>query len=167
MRRAMFGLVCMSMMMAISAGAAVSGDSVELVGSTVPGQPAHTAGQFDVTVPGTLVFHSEGKPDLVMPYDNVFEFGLKREDAFHLVFFPAMFFGMVAPRPQRHVFTVSWHNTDGTGEEATFEVSRAFSEHLIPVMYARARKVCVRTEYGACTPVVPPPPPPRTPLMAP
>ena len=168
-------MVCLALLAgwAIPAKAVVSGEEVELVGTTVPGQMAHRAGHMDVTAPGTLVFHGDasgGKaagPELVMPYEKVFEFGLTSEDAFHLGFFPAMFFGMVAPRPQRHVFTVSWHDADGNGQEATFEISKALSTHLLPVMYARARGACVRREYGACTPVVPPPPQPRIPLTGP
>jgi hypothetical protein len=166
-------LVCLAMLAAGTAQATVSGDDVQLDGTTVPGITAHVTGRIDATVPGTLVFHttsSSGQAasaDLVMPYDKVFEFGLKNEDAFHLGFFPAMFFGMVAPRPQRHTFTVSWHDANGIGQEVTFEISKELSEHLMPVMYARARSACVRTEYGACAPVVPPPPPQRIPLIPP
>ena len=116
-----------------------------------------------------MVFHPENKAgtNLLMPYATVFEFGLKNEDAFHLGFFPAMFFGMVAPRPQRHTFTVSWRDGNGTAQEATFEVSKILSEHLMPVMYARARAACVRAEYGGCAAVVPPPPPSRVLLTGP
>ncbi len=166
-------LVCLGILTAGTAHATVNGDDVQLDGTTVPGIAVHTVGRIDATASGTLVFRVTAKPgqpaqpDLVMPYDTVFEFGLTSEDAFHLGFFPAMFFGMAAPRPQRHTFTVSWHDGSGTGQEATFEVSKELSRHLMPVMYARARNACVRREYGACTPVVPPPPPPRVPLTAP
>ena len=167
------GMVLLGMLAASSAfpaKALVSGDEVRLMGTTVPGQTAHAAGRIDVTAPGTLVFRPNGAagaaggPELAMPYAQVFEFGSTSEDAFHLGFFPAMFYGMVAPRPKRHVFTVSWHDADGHGQEATFEISKGLSEHLIPVMYARARSACVRREFGSCTPVVPPPPPARVPL---
>jgi len=154
---------------AVPAFASVSGDEAQLVGTTVPGHPAHAVGHIDVTAPGVLTFRTSAASgastqELTMPYDQVFEFGLTSEDAFHLGFFPAMFYGMVAPRPKRHVFTVSWHSADGVAQEATFEVSKQFSQHLLQVLYARARGACVRREFGACTPVVAPPLPPRIPL---
>ena len=167
------GVVGAGLLAAGSAQAAVGGDRVKLVGTTVPGKPAPTRGRIDATAESTLVFRAEGGagkpgvPELAMPYGSVFEFGIKHEDAFHLGFFPAMFYGMVAPRPKRHVFTVSWHDADDIAQEATFEVPGKLSEHLMHVLYARARKACVRSEYGACAPVVAPPPAPRVPLTAP
>jgi hypothetical protein len=165
------GLVFVSTLAAGSARAVMGGEEVELVGTTVPGQTAHARGRIDANAPGVLVFRADGpagraaQPDLAMPYDRMFEFGLTKEDAFHLGFFPAMFYGMVAPRPQRHTFTVSWHDAEGHAQEATFEISKDFSKFLLPVMYARARSACVRAEYGSCAPVVPPSLPPRVPLM--
>ena len=160
-------LICLfALTVFVPSALALSGNEVQLKASTAAKAEIGATGELDTTVPERLVFHSPGKPDVTMAYLQISEFSSNHEDAFHLGFFPAMFLGMVAPRPQIYTLSITYKDDTGHTQVATFEVSKSLPRLIEPVLYARARNACVRREYGACLAVAPDLHP-RIPLPAP
>jgi hypothetical protein len=156
-----FGILLLSTASAF----AVTGTDVQLRAITVAGAKLDTVGQFDTTVPERLIFRSPGQPDLAMPYLDVAEFSSNEQKTHHLGILATIVVALLMPLQQEHFLTITYTDSAGAKQVATFEVSKGATDLLTPVLEARALNACERaSERGLCKPVVVPA---RQPLPAP
>jgi hypothetical protein len=156
-----FGLLLLSSASAF----AVSGTDVQLRASTVAGARLDSVGQFDTTVPERLIFRAPGQPDLAMPYLDIAEFASTEQPTHHLGILATIVVYLLIPRQQEHFLSITYTDSAGKKQVATFEVSKGATDLLTPVLHARALNACERsTERGFCSPVVPPA---RQPVLVP
>ena len=120
---------------AVSARAQSGGGDVVYEGGTA-GVPAGTTGRLDLSAAEGMRFVSS-MPAMVIPYERIENFEVRKDVKEHLGFFPAMFIGMVAAR--EHVYRVALHYRDASDKEqaAVLQVGRNQAITLVELLRAR------------------------------
>jgi hypothetical protein len=107
-----------------------------------------TAGEFDFSHGAQLRFVHKGGV-LEIPYESVEAFEHRDEVAVHLGVAPAIVVGLIAKRRRHHFVEITYRDAAGMHQVAIFQVPKATTAVLMPLLVANAPKAQCRP-YTDC-----------------
>lgn len=116
---------------------AIEDGHAKYIGGTSHGFTAGTIGRLDTTQDSELVFQYAGQK-ISIPYASIDSSEDSKEVARHLGILPAIAVALVKARQYRHIFRISYHDTNGTTQVVVLEVPKNMRRTLQAVLDARA-----------------------------